>query len=88
MNNNQNSNKFLVLRGLFLSAMLVVSILAHAKIEIMVSNTDSLKTKESRDSTIYEDFEFPAEFRWTGSTEGVSKKRIPIHQEIPGENNT
>ena len=42
--------------------MLVVSILSHAKTETMVSNTDSLKTKESRDSTIYEDFEFPAEF--------------------------
>ena len=62
MNNKQNSNKFLMLRGLFLSAMLVVSILSHAKTEIVVCNTDSLKTKESRDSTIYEDFEFPAEF--------------------------
>ena len=57
MNNKQNSNKFLMLRGLFLSAMLVVSILAHAKTETMVSNPDSLKTKESRDSTIYADFE-------------------------------
>lgn len=62
MKNKQNSNKFLVLRGLFLSAMLVVSILSHSKIETVVSNSDSLKTKESRDSTIYEDFEFPAEF--------------------------
>ena len=42
--------------------MLVVSILSHAKTETMVSNPDSLKTKESRDSTIYADFEFPAEF--------------------------
>ena len=62
MKNKQNSNKFLVFRGLFLSAMLVVSILAHAKTEAMVSNPDSLKTKESRDSTMYADFEFPAEF--------------------------
>ena len=62
MKYKQNSNKFLMLRGLFLSAMLVVSILSHAKTEIVVSNTDSLKTKESRDSTIYADFEFPAEF--------------------------
>ena len=62
MKYKQNSNKFLMLRGLFLSAMLVVSILSHSKIETVVSNSDSLKTKESRDSTIYEDFESPAEF--------------------------
>ena len=56
MKYKQNSNKFLMLRGLFLFAMLVVSILSHSKIETVVSNSDSLKTKESRDNTIYEDW--------------------------------
>ncbi len=81
MKDKQNSTKFLMLRGLFLSAMLVVSILSYAQTETMVSNTDSLETKESRDGTIYEDFEFPAEF--PGGQEALKeylKKRIPIYQ--------
>lgn len=56
---------------LSLIACLGMGMAGYAQTEVVVSNPDSLEIKESRDSSIYENFEFPALF--PGGQEALEK---------------